>query len=59
MTRVRAHNKGVSSPSRNSPKITNSGDQDPQTVVGLIYRLTGDPVRVLVLIGLSAALSTC
>ena len=40
-----------------TPKITNDGDQDPRTVTGLVYRLTGDPLRVLVLIGLLAALA--
>jgi hypothetical protein len=33
-------------------------NHDPKTVVGLIYRLTGDPRRVVVLICLLAALAT-
>lgn len=55
MTRVRVRRRGLSS--HNLPKITNGGDQDPRTVVGLVYRLTGDPLRVLVLVGLLAALA--
>lgn len=48
----------MSSPDPHLLKITNgSKDQDPQTVLGLVYRLTGDPPRVLVLIGSLAALA--
>lgn len=55
MARVRVRRRRLSS--HNLPKITNGGDQDPRTVVGLVYRLTGDPLRVLVLVGLLAALA--
>jgi hypothetical protein len=53
MARVKGRVK-VSSPNGRIRLPIRDGD-DPQTLVGLIYRLTGDPVRALILIGLLMA----